>query len=124
MTSRFLLVAVALATVSCGTNAVTEQPRQNEVWQTGIESSERTTATAGAAVMPQNSGDRTIRRELNLAIDRDTDLKDRDISFIVNHGDVSVTGIVRNESERERINELAMGIPGVRSVANALRVSE
>ena len=48
----------------------------------------------------------------------------RDISFIVANGDVSVTGIVRTEEERTRINDLAMDIDGVKSVANALRVAE
>ena len=48
----------------------------------------------------------------------------RDISFIVTNGDVSVTGIVRTEEERTRINDLAMNIDGVKSVANALRVAE
>ena len=52
------------------------------------------------------------------------DLKGRDISFIVTNGDVSVTGMVRTEEERKRINDLAMNIGGVKSVANALLVAE
>ena len=75
------------------------------------------------AVSPLNPTDRAIRRELNLAIDRDPDLKERDLSFIVGNGDISITGIVRSESERERINALALGISGVKSIANAVRVS-
>ena len=73
--------------------------------------------------MPPNPEDRSIRRELTLAIDRDPDLKDRDLSFIVGNGDVRATGVVGSESERERINALALSISGVRSVANAVRVS-
>jgi osmotically-inducible protein OsmY len=76
-----------------------------------------------SAVVPHIPVDRSIRRELNFAIARDPELKDRNLSFIVGNGDVSVTGIVRNESERERINALALSIPGVKSIANAVRVS-
>ena len=48
----------------------------------------------------------------------------REISFIVANGNVSVTGTVRTEEERRKINDLAMNIGGVKSVANALRVEE
>ena len=83
----------------------------------------RTTASAAISV-PQNPADRNIRRDLNLAIARDTDLRNRHISFIVTNGDVSVTGTVRTEKERRKINDLAMNIGGVKSVANALLVAE
>jgi osmotically-inducible protein OsmY len=73
--------------------------------------------------VPRHPADRAISRDLTLAITRDLNLKDRDISFIVTNGDVNVTGTVRTEDERKRINELAMNISGVKSVANALRVS-
>jgi osmotically-inducible protein OsmY len=72
----------------------------------------------------QNLADRGIRRDLILAITRDPDLKDREISFTVSNGDVSVTGTVKSENERERINGIAMNISAVKSVANALRVSQ
>jgi len=74
--------------------------------------------------VPQNPGDRGIRRELNLAIAEDADLRNRDIAFIVTNGDISVTGMVSTEEERIRINHLAMSISGVKSVANALRVAD
>jgi osmotically-inducible protein OsmY len=73
-------------------------------------------------MVPENPADRGIRRDLGMAIAQDDDLKHRDISFIVTNGDVNVTGTVKNEQERERINELALHIDGVKSVANALRV--
>lgn len=71
-----------------------------------------------------NPADRSIRRDLNLAIARDGDLRNREITFMVANGDVSVSGIVRTEEERRKINDLAMDIDGVKSVANALRVAE
>jgi osmotically-inducible protein OsmY len=84
-----------------------------------------TVSTASAAIsMPQTPADRSIRRDLTLAIARDADLRNRPISFIVTNGDVSVTGTVRTEQERTKINDLAMNIGGVKSVANALLVAE
>lgn len=77
-----------------------------------------------ASLVPENPSDRRVRRDLGLAIARDRELRDRDISFMVSRGDVSVSGVVRSEDERRKINDLAMGIDGVRSVANALRVAE
>jgi hypothetical protein len=71
----------------------------------------------------ENPADRIIRRDLDEAIAQDPGLKEREISFSVDNGDITVTGTVRTEEEREKINELGMGVRGVRSVANALRVS-
>jgi osmotically-inducible protein OsmY len=80
-------------------------------------------ATVPPVAAPESDADRTIRRELDTAIDQDPALKDRPISFTVEAGDITVTGAVRTEAERQRINELALHINGVKSVANALRVS-
>ena len=77
-----------------------------------------------AIAVPDNPADKTIRRELNLAIARDPDLKKRRISFIVANGDVSVNGTVASEEERTKFNELAMNVPGVKSIANALLIAE
>ena len=74
--------------------------------------------------VPDNPADREIRRHLNLAIAQDDVLKRRDISFIVANGDVNVTGTVRSEEERKKINDLAMNIGGVKSVANGLLIAE
>ena len=76
-----------------------------------------------STVVPPHPEDRRIRRDLNLAIALDSDLKDREISFVVRRGDLNFTGTVRSEVERRKVNDLAMGIDGVKSVANALRVS-
>ena len=75
-------------------------------------------------VEPQNPADRGVARDLMTAIENDVDLGKRDITFIVSNGDVSVSGIVRTEEERTKINDLAMNIGGVKSVANAVRVAE
>jgi osmotically-inducible protein OsmY len=80
--------------------------------------------TPASVTVPGNPADRGIRRDLSLAIARDESLQNREISFIVANGDVSVTGIVGTEEERRKVNDLAMSIDGVKSVANALRVEE
>jgi len=77
-----------------------------------------------AVAVPDNPIDKAIRRDLNLAISRDADLKNQRISFIVANGDVSVTGTVETEEERRRMNDLAMDVPGVKSVANALLIAQ
>lgn len=81
-------------------------------------------APAPVAIVPENPADVAIRRTLTAAIALDADLMAREISFDVNNGDISVTGIVRTEDERRKLNDVAMNIDGVKSVANALRVAE
>ena len=79
---------------------------------------------AGTEVAKHESeADKTIRQQLDTVIEQDPALRDRPISFTVDNGDITVTGTVRTEMERQKINELAMHVPGVKSVANALRVS-
>jgi osmotically-inducible protein OsmY len=110
------------ASVGCGADTATQPydvSRQTQV-QHRVESAAESSAVVA---VPQSPADRNIRRELNLAIARDPDLKAGEISFIVTNGDVNVTGVVQTEAAREKINELALGIPGVKSVANGLRVA-
>ena len=73
--------------------------------------------------MHESEADKRIRQEVDIAIEQDPALRDRPISFTVDNGDISVTGTVRTETERQKINELAMHVSGVKSVANALRVT-
>ena len=113
-----LLGAVAAVSVGCSANTATQERQATPPMQ-----AEAALAPVAVAV-PDNPADRGIRHDLTLAIARDADLHNRQISFSVNHGDVSVTGIVRTEEERSRINDLAMNIDGVKSVANAVRVAE
>lgn len=65
-----------------------------------------------------------MRAELDHAFAREGSLKGQDISMRIESGDVTLTGSVKTAKLRERANEVAMNVPGVRSVANALRVSQ
>jgi len=121
--ARLLFVVGAAAAVvasnGCGADTAT-QGRQSATPMLAVA-----VATASPAIsVPQNPADMNIRRDLNLAIARDTDLRNRLIRFIVINGDIKVTGTVRTETERRKINDLAMNIGGVKSVANALLVAE
>lgn len=80
-------------------------------------------AAAPQIAEPESESDLAIRRALHAAIDQDPALKNRAITFSIDEGDMTVTGTVRTETERQKINELAMQINGVKSVANAVRVS-
>ena len=118
--------AVVLSTAACRADPTTQErdtrthpPQPAQINHTP----EPPAAAPPSAVVPANPLDSRIRQSLSLLIEDDLELKDREISFIVSDGDVSVTGTVRTETERKRINDLAMGIPGVKSVANALLVS-
>ena len=115
----FLLGAVAAVSGGCSANTATQERQATPPMQ-----AEAVLAPVAAVAVPESPADRAIRHDLTLAIERDADLHDRQISFSVKQGDITVTGIVRTEEERRNINDLAMNIDAVKSVANALRVAE
>lgn len=120
--AQFLAAISLIATIGCSADTATQEyaaPREAQLHR----AQPLPELAPVVAVVPENPGDRSIRRELTQAIDLDPDLHGGNISFIVTNGDVSVTGIVESEKGRDKITELAMGISGVKSVANALRVS-
>jgi len=119
---RLVLAIGLMAAIanSAGCVSTATQERQSGT-STLVGSVTKASATIS---VPQTPVDLGIRRNLHLAISHDAELRSRDISYIVANGDVSVTGVVRTEEERRRINDLAMNIGEVKSVANALRVAE
>jgi osmotically-inducible protein OsmY len=120
-----LLFVVLAVTAAAGCSASTSTEEHRQVQQSGVIApvDARSVPTAIPAV-PETPADNGIRRDLTFAISHDADLKDREISFTVANGDVNVTGIVHTEEERKRINDLAMSIGGVKSVANAVLIAE
>jgi osmotically-inducible protein OsmY len=114
----FVVMMASIVTAACSANTTT----QERLPSTGVPAEAASPATP--VMLPDSPADRSIRRDLTAAIARDADLQHRAITFNVTNGDISVTGIVRTEEERRKINDLAMNIDGVRSVANALRVAE
>jgi osmotically-inducible protein OsmY len=111
--------AIAILTIpGCGANTSTRERQPDP--PTRVEA----VVQQQAGSSRQNPVDMGIERDLKLAIAHDAELRVRQINFAVADGDVSVTGTVKTEEERTRINDLAMRIGGVKSVANALRVAE
>jgi hypothetical protein len=112
---------LAALSIACGEEAATEEGsvgRQSTRSAVVAEPQGEPAATT----VPEDPADSGIRRDLDLALAQDPDLREREISFVVTNGDVSVAGTVKTETERRKINEIAMNIGGVKSVANALRV--
>jgi osmotically-inducible protein OsmY len=68
--------------------------------------------------------DRSIRLQLGKLFAQEPDLKRHSITFDVENGNVTLKGDVDSEVQRRKARDIAMDIPGVRSVANAVRVSE
>jgi len=126
--SSIVIATLALTGACMGCGATTaSQERDAELPIRVAAAVREPVSSAGASapvVVPGNPIDKAIRRDLSLAISRDADLKNRRISFIVANGDVSISGTVGTEEERRRINDLAMNVPGVKSVANALLIAQ
>ena len=122
MRSSTLLVVVTALVVSlaCGADTATEQADSERLGTSG-SALDTPASKSNSAETPE---DETIRRSLTEALKNDADLRDRAISFTVAKGDINVRGTVQNEAERKRINDLAMAIPGVKSIANGLQVLE
>ena len=132
--SRLLIAITIVAafgvSIACGASTASQERaeeapvRDMPAGASSVVADVHAPETSAIVAVPDNPADKAIRRELNLAIAQDRDLKKRRISFIVANGDVSVNGTVGSEEERSRINELAMNVPGVKSIANALLIAE
>lgn len=66
--------------------------------------------------------DGQIRRGLDKMIDNDPALNQRDVSFEVANGMVTVNGEVRTVDEKNRVGEMTKAAPGVKDVANGLQI--
>jgi len=118
-------LAFAGACVGCGASTASqERSAELPVRVDASDSAPINSAAPAPVAVPDNPVDKGIRRDLSLAISGDADLKNRRINFIVANGDVSVSGTVATEEERSKINDLAMNVPGVKSVANALLIAQ
>ena len=126
--SSIVITALALtwACLGCGASTASQEPDAEVPLRLDATARAPMSSVGGPApgAVPDNPIDKTIRRDLNLAISRDADLKNRRINFIVANGDVSVSGTVETEEERRKMNDLAMDVPGVKSVANALLIAQ
>jgi osmotically-inducible protein OsmY len=66
--------------------------------------------------------DGDIRDNLDKMIDTDPTLKQRDINFDVVNGMVTIKGSVRSADEKNRVSDITRAAPGVKDVANGLKI--
>jgi osmotically-inducible protein OsmY len=66
--------------------------------------------------------DDDIKDALKKMVDRNPQLKDRDINFKVNNGVVTVTGEVTSAAEKNQVTQLVKSAPGVKDMANELEI--
>jgi len=66
--------------------------------------------------------DGQIRSDLKKMLDQDKVLRERDITFDVTNGVVTVKGDVRSVAEKTKVSELVRSAPGVKDLANALEI--
>jgi osmotically-inducible protein OsmY len=66
--------------------------------------------------------DGQIRSALKRMVGNDPILKDRDVSFDVTNGVVTVKGDVRSVAEKTKVSEIVRSAPGVKDFANAVKL--
>ena len=66
--------------------------------------------------------DGEIKSQLKKMRENDPVLRDRDITFEINNGVVTVKGEVRTADEKNKVTELVKAAPGVKDMANALEI--
>jgi osmotically-inducible protein OsmY len=66
--------------------------------------------------------DGDIDDTLNMTVDNDPILKERDIDFDVVNGMVTIRGEVATAGEKAQVEQLAKAAPGVKDVANGLEI--
>src|SRR5262245_3886218 len=66
--------------------------------------------------------DGRITSDLKKRIDEDPQLRDRDISFEVNNGVVTVKGAVQTAQEKQHITSIVKSNPDVKDMANRLEI--
>jgi len=66
--------------------------------------------------------DGDVRKNLDKMIDNDPTLKQRDITFEVVNGMVTIKGNVRTVDEKNRVGDMTKAAAGVKDVANGLQI--
>jgi osmotically-inducible protein OsmY len=66
--------------------------------------------------------DGQIKDQLKDMVKSDPILRDRDLSFEVNNGVVTVKGDVQTADEKTKVTELVRAAPGVKDMANAVEI--
>lgn len=75
-------------------------------------------------VTPGSGGKGDLPRSVAAAFKRDPYVEKEEIYIVERDGEISLTGFVDSEFERERAKQVAEGVAGVRSVTDELQISE
>lgn len=68
--------------------------------------------------------DSVITTKLKSALLADAEIKGTDVSVDTKQGQVTLTGTVKSEAQKERIEKIAKGIDGVKDVQDKLTVKQ
>jgi len=113
-------VSAAIALTVSGSRA---QPATEPYRRAPVAQVSTTVVHTPSPQRAETAGEHIIRIRFADALSNRPGLDDRPIAISIDGGDVTLTGTVQSEAEREQTNEIAINIPGVRSVANALRIA-
>lgn len=105
--------------------SMSDRTRAEEVAAAAVGTSGRVLnelTIAGMNVETADDLDDDIEDALDRMIENDPILKERDISFEVNNGAVTVKGEVRSADEKSRVGQLVQSAPGVKDFVNALEI--
>jgi osmotically-inducible protein OsmY len=97
-----------------------EDVAEHAVGTSGKVLNEVTVKGVDAKTAGDNDG--RIKSQLKDMIDRDAQLKERDVNFEVNNGAVEAKGWVVSAGEKDRVSDMVRSVPGIREFANGLQV--
>jgi osmotically-inducible protein OsmY len=106
-------------------DTVTERERAEQVATAAVGTSGKVlneVTVKGLNEKNADDMDGQIKSTLKKMVNDDPTLKDRDISFEVNNGVVTVKGDVQTAAEKNKVAELVRSAPGVKDMANALEI--
>ena len=91
----------------------------------GVKSIENKVSPKGAATTVGNKvDDGIVTTKVKAALLADVNVKSFDIAVVTRKGEVQLSGFVDNQSQIDRVIEVARGIEGVRSVSNEMRIKK
>lgn len=106
-------------------NSMTERTRAQEVADAVVGTTGRVLnelTVKGLNDTTADDLDGQIRKSLDKMIDNDPTLKERDIDFDVSNSMVTIKGEVRTADEKNRVGDMTKAAPGVKDIANGLRI--
>jgi osmotically-inducible protein OsmY len=106
-------------------DSATERDRAAQVAETAVGTSGKVLNEVTVENVNETTADDMdgrIRTDLKNMIDADQVLRDRDIDFDVNNGNVTVKGQVRTMAEKNKVSDMLKGAAGVTDFANQLEI--